>query len=261
MTSAIGTSEADAPARPALRNAGGILDMKAMGLAARLASSILNPVNHVDETRCAIGALPPSVVKRLAADPSFGRPINRALLKELALDAINLDPALFERLPVNLRSRLALKLVTTTAQEVGAAALLTATCVMHRRVTGLVMKSDRSRFVAVVGEAAFEVATREVPILHSSLADLDKSDGVWVGCFDGDAAQMQRGLTQFGLQVLCAFVDAVEPDLSQLFLLRYPEDFRLANRRQSVGEFRDVHLDQLAKLLCRRMETWTDIIG
>ena len=48
MTSAIGISEADAPARPALRNAGGILDMKAMGLAARLASSILNPVNHVD---------------------------------------------------------------------------------------------------------------------------------------------------------------------------------------------------------------------
>ena|GEM_PF-2420985 len=261
MTSAAGTSEVDALARPALRNAGGALDMKAMGLAARLASTILNPVGYVDETRCGVGPLPPSVVKRIAADRSFGRPINRALSKELALDAINFDPALFERLPVNLRSRLALKLVTASAQDVATAALLTATCVLHRRVIGLVMKADRSRFVSVVGEAAFEVATREVPILHSSLAELDKTDGVWTACLDGDQAQMQLLLMRFGLQVLAAFIDAVEPDLTQLFVLRYPEDMQLSSRRQSVGEFRDVHIDQLVKLLCRRMESWTDIIG
>ena len=261
MTSAAGASELDAPARQVLRGAGGEIDRRSMGLAARLASLILNPVVYFDESRCSIGPLPPAVVRKLAMERAFGRPINRALSKEMALGSINLDPALFERLPLQSRSRLALVLVTAPPGELAAAAILIAVSAMHKRIVGLVMKADRHRFRTVIGDAYFEIATREVPMLFGALSELDRGDAVWNSAFAGDDEHLRLSFMRYGLQILCRFLDSVEPDVAQLFVLRQPERMHLEARKDSVAAFSETHIDQLTKLVRRRMDPWTDIIG
>ena len=66
---------------------------------------------------------------------------------------------------------------------------------------------------------------------------------------------------RYGLQILCRFLDSVEPDVAQLFVLRQPEHMQLEARKDSVAAFSETHIDQVTKLLRRRMDPWTDIIG
>ena len=126
----------------------------------------------------------------------------------------------------------------------------------------LVLKADRQLVREGLGEEDFQVATREVPLLHFSLAELDLgADDAELLLQNGELAERRQRLVGFGFCVVGRFLDATEPALAALFAHRVHPNLGYGSRDRSIGRLSDTHCEQVVRFVSRRHRSWADIIG
>jgi hypothetical protein len=128
-------------------------------------------------------------------------------------------------------------------------------------VLKLAIKAELARIREVLGPDGFEIATREAPLLHGALAELDASADP--GIFDLSVPVPDAGkrVADFGLGILRRFVGRTEPVLSELMARRCQSDLDRQARGPIAANMIDVHCDQIVRLIRRRMPSWSAIIG
>lgn len=235
------------------------LDGRAMRLAAALAAVIARPLDHLDGTAIRMPGLPAEALGRIARHPAFRAPVNRAVSRELGLGRIDLDRDIVERLRSSPFTRLSALLVSQPMASLREAATLVAAAILHGRVVGLVLRADRERTRAILGETGFRVAIQEAPLLHAPLADLDAGSS--------GAAALSRMLpieesrvqvAAFGAGLLGRFVATREPALRELFEARWPAGIAAGT---VGGALPEVACEHILRLLRRRLDSWAAIIG
>jgi hypothetical protein len=237
-------------------------DPRSLAFAVRIARLLLQPSEFVDDFYLRLGPLEAPQLKQLATHPGFRTPVNRALAAALGLDATDFDRDTIARWSSAPRSRLAVLFTAEPIDDVGRVALSIAAAVLSKRVLRLVLKSDRQVVRETLGEEDFQVATREAPLLHFALAELD------LGAADlelllrtGELAERRRRLVAFGFGVVGRFLDATEPVLADLFANRIHPDLGYGSRDRSIGRLGDTHCEQVLRFVRRRHRSWADIIG
>ncbi|MCW1843493.1 hypothetical protein [Prosthecomicrobium hirschii] len=238
-------------------------DIKALGPAIRFADAILRPIGRMDVDALAIAPLPGSDIRALSSHPAFAAPINRAVRERLRLTSNPVSRATVDRLMTQPKSRLALLFATERAIEVDRASMILAATVLHKRIAGMLLKSDRIAAQKALGSDAFAVAVHEAPFMHASLAELDRlpaeSD---ILTTPPDAGQGRiDAVNRFGLHVALNYVEAVEPEILPFVLARLHADAAPAGRRDAVAALQPGHVDHIVKLMRRRLPSWSAIIG
>lgn len=229
-------------------------DLVALRLAAQIAARLVRPVGHVDPDLCALPPLAGPAVAAACANPAFRAPLNRAVARALRPDAAGIDAACLARLRTSPRTRLAALLVAEPEPVLHAAALRVAAAVLHPRIVTLVLRSERERVRAALGEAAFLVATQEAPLLHGPLAGIAGAGSDILG----EPEALRARLVRLGLETLARFVGAVEPALAAIFRWRLPAP---AGGAGQAAPLDPGMCDHIVRLLRRRMDAWSPIIA
>jgi hypothetical protein len=232
-----------------------------LALVAQLAGVFVRPLDAFDEHAGGLHPFTAAETRAIAAHPSFRAPVNRAVTGAMQLSEIVLGSEQLRRLPTDVRLRCAVLLVSQAMDLVRGAAIAVAAAVLHRRVLKLTLKADLERIRDVFGPEGFEIATREAPLLHAVLADLDTEPSA--GVFDPSvtADEGRRKVLDSGLDVLCRFVSATEPGLSTLMTHRCLSDLDWQTRRYNAGPLGAAHAEHIVRLIRRRVPSWSAIIG
>jgi hypothetical protein len=233
-----------------------------LALAIRIARLLLRPSDFVDESRLRVGAFGPPEVKRMVANPAFRAPVNRVLATALGFRDVDVGRDVLARLTSSPSSRLALLIVTEPMELVARAAATVAAAVLSKRVLRTVLKTDRFRIKEILGEQEFHVATHEAPLLHQALGELDL-DAAGAGGLapEGEVAERHAQFIAFGHCVLGRFLDSSEPVYGTFFAQRLPADVGYERRDRWVGSLGANHCGHVVKLVRRRLQTWSAIIG
>lgn len=195
-------------------------------------------------------------MRRIGADPAFAGPLRRAVAARLVGAAPSLMPADVEALAQSPDGRFAIFMLVAPLDRVEEAALLATAAAMQRDILARTDKAERARLRAALGPDAYQVATREAPVLYANLAALtDASRFRAAMAPDIDGAATRRDFVAFGLALLLRAIAHV-PLLPDLVARRLPVSRPPANREDRAGD-----LDKLMKLIDRRMPTWPAIIG
>lgn len=234
-------------------------DGRAMRLAAALAAVIVRPLDHLDGTAIRMAGAPAEALSRIARHPAFRAPVNRAVSRELRFGGIDLGRDIVERLRSSPFTRLSALLVSQPMASLREAATLVAAAILHGRVVGLVLRADRERSRAILGETGFRVAIQEAPLLHAPLADLDTGSSGAAALSRTLAVEDSRTeVAAFGAGVLGRFVATREPALRELFEARWPAGVAAGT---FGGPLPDVACEHILRLLRRRLDSWAAIIG
>lgn len=229
--------------------------------AVRLASAILRPLDVVAAEHLPAMPIPSSELGTLAGHPAFRGPVNRAVARAIGLTDLALGAATLQRLGRDPRSRLALLFVTEPPAMRRRAAQILAAAILHRRLAGLVLKTDRQRARDALGPEGFDVASHEAPVMLGKLVELDTlptPSGILTDPVEpGTTAPAER----FGLRALGRYVEAVEPELLPVHRARHAEDDEIAGSRMPVGAVGPAHADLILKLMRRRLQPWSAHIG
>lgn len=229
--------------------------------AVRLAGAILRPVDALSPERLPALSMAPSELGALAGHPAFRGPVNRAVARSIGLTGVTVGAATLDRIGRDPRSRLALLFVTEPPAMLRRAAQVLAAAILHRRLAGLVLKSDRQRARDALGPEGFDVASHEAPVMLARLVDLDllpTPSGILTDPAEpGSAVPAER----FGLRAIGRYVEAVEPELLPVHRTRQGEDDEIAGSRMPVASVGPAHADLILKLMRRRLQPWSAHIG
>ncbi len=229
-------------------------------LAARLAAVIARPIDHalaLDYPGSPLSAAP---LAALARHPAFHGPLNRALSRHLRLGGTEVTPEVLARIASSRDTRLCVLLASQPMALVREAAAALGAAILHREVVRVVMKADRDRVRAVLGEAGFQVATQEAALLHAPLAGLcPPGAGASVLEAGVETAAARGALAGLGLGALAGFVELVEPGLAPL--LRRRIDAAPEPAAPRAGLLTQEHGDHIVRLLRRRIGAWSALIG
>ena len=228
-------------------------DPRAFELVARLAAALANPFSIVPSVAGALPGLPEDALRKLASSAHFGRPLRRAAARALDFDALAFGADFCECL-TEPAARLCVGLAIEPIETVRAAALDLAVAILHRRILMLVLKSDRAKLRAAIGEDALLLATQEAPLRYAGLASLDRFSDFEPLLRDGDEQAIRDRLCAFGMQALSRFIDANAPALFDLFKKR------AAGHDCASGLIGDSQCDQILKLFRRRASSWSAFI-
>ncbi|MEJ1160534.1 hypothetical protein [Prosthecomicrobium sp. N25] len=241
----------------------GIADLRRLDLLARLAHAVLRPADRAHPDRLApafgTGTMTAGSLAALLAVPAFRGPVNRALAAALDLDQLPIGPGLLARIDAAPATRAAILLVTADGQSLAGAARALAAAVLHRRIAGMVLKAERSRAAAILGEAGFAVAVHEAPVLHAGLGALAGSADVLAG--DPADPETSARMDRYGLACVGRYVEAVEPELLPLLLLRVRPASGYDPERLGIAAMANTHVEQVVRLMRRRRPAWSDTIG
>ncbi|PDT90821.1 hypothetical protein CO669_07545 [Bradyrhizobium sp. Y36] len=229
-------------------------------MAVRLASLLRRPIDYIDPLQRELDSLEPHVIGAMSDHPAFRAPINRAVARRIGFDAVPIDDLMLGRLRRAPSSRLAVAILTAPMDEVAGMAKLLAAAILSRRIRGTVMKADREQIRDALGDGVLEFAIQEVPVLYPALCELDltpRQEPLQPIGEHGIAGQIE----QLGLAAIGRFLDIAEPSLAGPFALRLPPATHDAARASAVGRFETIHCDQLMKIVRRRQQSWSAIIG
>lgn len=224
-------------------------------LAAVLAEALAHPLATFHPAQIRLAPLSDEVLVGAAVVPHFSGPLNRAASRQLGLADLPLGADFFDRLATRPLTRLAVLLVVEPIASIAAAALLVAGAVMHRSLVAVVLGSQRARLRAALGDAAFDVATREALLLHAPLvaaAGREPLPGL------DDEAALRDGLVERGTRALHGAVASSEPALADLLVRRFRPGW--PGVAQAEPFTADI-VDHLLKLLRRRMPAWAASIA
>jgi hypothetical protein len=229
-------------------------DARAMKLAARLASAILHPVSVLADAAEFFPSCPDDAVRKMAAHPNFGRPLQSWLSRSLDFDALPLTPAFFDRLTERSESRLCVALVTESLSVLREAASSLAIAILHRRILPIVLKSQRAKLRSVLGEEGLRLATQEAPMLYPNLAEADRANAFQTALLSEADRELTDLVAAVGMAGLARFVECCEPDLREMFARRAPI------QDQTAAAFAKIQCEQTIKLFRRRAPAWSSLI-
>jgi hypothetical protein len=237
--------------------ASSVVSVEMLGPIARLAAAASRPFATLDGASLGFGPLSPTDMRALADAPAFSRPIERAVLARS--DAVGRDLTREEAvsLATTGKGRLAILLVGAPFARLEEAALVCAAAVMQRQVLSAAGKQDRQRLRSAFGAEAYEVATREAPMLYGALSALGDARRLDEATAADDADGAHRRLVEFGLAVLRQVVAAAAPCLEAMMAARLP----IGARTLEVGEVDETALRQFIKLIHRRFPQWSATIA
>jgi hypothetical protein len=152
-------------------------------------------------------------------------------------------------------------LVSQNLDLVRRAAMIVAAAVLHKNVLKLTRKPDLARMREILGAEGFEIATREAPLLHGALAELDAGADPKIMDASVEPAEAQRHVLDLGLTILGRFVDHTEPALSDIMSHRCQSDLDRQTRHHPARPLSGVHCDHIVKLIRRRLPPWSATIG
>lgn len=232
---------------------------RALGTTARLAAAFARPFRTFDETSFGFGSLSPAEIRAFERDPSFTRPIERALAARMLETEFALSADEARKLDCSPEGRLAVLIASDPHERVEEAALLCAAAAMQQYILRIVEKPARQRMRQALGPAAFQVATQEAPVLYPGFAVLGSSRLLAdVLSEDEDADAARRRFVNYGLGFLLRIVAKAAPSLiSVLTTKRFPHGAP-SHKPEKIDE---VQTTQFIKLIHRRMPAWSAIIG
>jgi hypothetical protein len=194
-------------------------------------------------------------VRRIAADPAFGPPVSRAIAETIGAAIRSPFPADPSALAASAEGRLAVFMLIAPVDQLETAALLAAAAAMQREILAATDKGERARLRAALGADAYQVATREAPVLYAGLAALGDAARYRAALApELDAAATRRQFVDFGLALLLRVVRTVAA-LPELIVRRLPPVARLASRDDAGDPAK------LIRLIDRRMPLWPAITG
>jgi hypothetical protein len=169
---------------------------------------------------------------------------------------------MLSRLATSRQVRLAAVFASGPMAGARDAALTLAAAVLSERIRRAVLKTDRDRVREILGPAGFHIAVHEVPLLYSSLCELDAlpPNSLRFGGGRGAIAGLDE-VVAFGFHVIGRFLDAADPVLAEIFSRRLPSAVNYGDRSRSVRLFGQIHCEQAVKLIRRRQPKWSAIIG
>jgi len=230
-------------------------------LAAQLAAVFVRPLDVFDDNAGRLEPFTARETRTIAAHPAFRAPFNRALASTMRLDETAIGDEQLGRLFSDARQRCAVLLVSQNLDLVRRAAAIVSAAVLHKGVLKLTRKPDLTRMREVLGPDGFEIATREAPLLHGALAELDAGADPKIFDVAVEAAEAQRLVVEHGLAILGRFVDHTEPALSEIMSRRCQSDLDRQARHRPARPLSDAHCDHIVKLIRRRLPPWSAIIG
>lgn len=232
-------------------------------LAYRLAAVVARPLDAIDPDTGGLEPLSVAATRAIAQNPHFRGPMNRAVAGTLGLFDLALDAEQLERFAESEHPQLAVALVADDLARVREAATQLAAAIVHKRALAFTLKAERERVRAAFGEESYRIATREVPMLHAGLTELDigNVDVLKVAQGAEDPATFAKRLTGFGFDALSAFVQRTAPGLSSLFRFRCPAQAEPAIRDRLAHLIADTHCEHIVKLNRRRFQPWLATTG
>jgi hypothetical protein len=256
------SQETEPPPRTSAARPGPLEKGKQLELAVRLAALVISPIEYIDDEYCQAGPFGPVQIKALAAHPDFRKPLNRLIADMLGFNAAKFEPDMLSQLAASQQARLAVVLASGPMSDAREAALTLAVAALSERIRRAVLKADRDRVREILGPTGFHIAVHEVPLLYSSLCELDAlpPEALRFGGGPGTIAGLEE-IVAFGFQVMGRFFDAANPVLAELFSRRLPTAVNYGNRERSVRPFGQIHCEQAVKLIRRRQPKWSAIIG
>lgn len=228
-------------------------------VAARLAAALVRPLSEAGDDAAGMpGGAKAAALRALARHRAFAAPLDRAAAGLAGLGDIVLDERALRRIGRSEASDCALQLATAAAGLLERAALHLGAIVLHRRLLGVALKRERDALERMLGGDTCRLATREAPVLHAILADLD--DGSLVLALGDDARERQtaRGIAAVGRRALHGFVARTEPSLTPLLALRCPPPPGSGEPPAAMTGRHDAHI---VKLLHRRFGPWPRVTG
>jgi hypothetical protein len=228
-------------------------------LQARLAASLLNPLSFAHDDHLAVTGLELSVLRGLAGQEDFQRPLNTHVSQKLGLTALAVDVAVTKTLAVSEQARLALMLCSLGAEDFGGVMRIIAIARLHEMIGRLVLKNDCQRMEALFGEEVFDIAIRDVAFFFSSLGYQSENDGAFQQLCAGSDEEALQALTLVGAEGILAFVSAVDAKLEPLVRLRFSNELneKLSARLQVMQTEQQEHFVQYLR---RRLPQWRAFI-
>ncbi|WAJ30517.1 hypothetical protein [Antarcticirhabdus aurantiaca] len=225
--------------------------------AGRLGVALSRTFDLVHPSRWSAGPLAPSEVFALAGEAAFRRPLERVLAAALDRSRLDLEERSLAAPASQAPARLARLLVCEPRQTIEPVALSSAAVALQKQVLRVALKPMRERLRAAFGASAFLVATQEAPTLHPSLAALAPEGALDAIVVSDEAEENRRRLTDWGLALLLAFVEATEPRLAGAMAARLPLAPAAAATPGAFGP----HLPAFTRFVRRRHPEWSDHIG
>jgi hypothetical protein len=237
------------------------IDYDVLRVNAHLGWFLAKPLSFVDTAHESLSALPLPALKDLAVQPEFAAPLNRAIGTMLGLESLAITGELVKQLSASRAGRMAVAMLTAAEATLEQAAAVLAAAIIHRQVASAIMKEERNKLRQLLGNDLFHLAVHEAPVMHAPLAELDRarSDQPQLAA-NGLAEERRAHVMAVGWHGLLGFLDATEPLLSGLFLLRVPRAVRTGAPREMLLPMSLSHRDHVVKLLGRRVGVWAAIL-
>ena len=228
-------------------------------LQARLAASLLNPLFFAHDDHLAVSGLEMNVLRGLAGQGDFQRPLNKYISKKLGLTALAVDVIAANTLATSAQARLALMLCSLGAEDFGSVLRIVAVARVHEMIGRLVLKSDCQRMEALFGEDVFDIAIRDVTFFFGSLGYECEEDGAFRQLCSGSDEEALQALTLVGAEGILAFISAVDEKLEPLVRLRFSNEIneKLSARLQVMRAEQQEHFVQYLR---RRLPEWRAFI-
>ncbi|WP_341367284.1 hypothetical protein [Yoonia sp. BS5-3] len=178
----------------------------------QLAAVLANPVQffHADHV-AAVSGLDDAQLKGLCRVPGINKAMNTAIAGHLGTPTLDLHPT--------AATRDACDLVIAPLDIIeGFLRQVTAVKLQHA-VRNCVLKTDRERVAAILGDAAYNTALREAPFFYAEMAD-PSLQNYFAG--DPDADHPTLGM---GASLVHRYLHDVDTGLAQIFAWRLPQSF------------------------------------
>lgn len=231
---------------PRAENSAGLLDpfTTLVGLAAALTQA---PVGTAD---CSL--ISPDQFEALRNHSAFRAPLERFARARMVAEAKGLTRKQVARLTVSSEGRLALLLLLESAERVGQAALLVCGAAMYAQALRIVHKEKRERLREALGEAAYQVAALEAPMLYPSLSAFG-SDRLMDEALEETPDAARKKFTDLGFLLLASVVAVHFQPLAKLAVARWSWGETSGRRFRKLS---NQDLQHILLLLQRRLPEW-----
>ncbi|MEO9530042.1 hypothetical protein [Roseibium sp.] len=249
-------------------------ERRTIGQLAHLAACLARPLDFLHEDHLSLPPLDAVALRRLAGQPPFRGPLNRAVSKNLGLPELSFGQELANKLETNEDTQIAVRLLQIDPALVLDFARHCAAVQLFPQIRSCVLKSQRKRIEDVLGKDAFLAAVRETPAFYPGLPERSRavrlSDvfATETSASSPPEAETEAGAEaaapaspadihpaiREGLATLVAFVRSADRGCASLFSWRFP--------RSTAGEHIKAQVlsaeqsSELKMLLKHRGLTW-----
>ncbi|MFT0891988.1 hypothetical protein [Pseudochelatococcus sp. G4_1912] len=235
-----------------------------LAITSQIAAAIARPLEALNIDHAPFGLLTLDDARKIAQHPFFVGPLNRAAAHLSGLDKITIDAKHLRRLGHNSASQLSLLLATGDPAHIAESSLLVGAIVLHKHFLARALKAEREMLQRLMGADTYRIATREAPMLHAALAELDDGSFSIPPAFargDAPAHDMGMAIIATGQRVLHDFVDMNEPSLTPLLAFRQASRSAARDNAPKTTAMTERHGAHIIRLLRRRFEPWSHTIA